>query len=449
MTDLLGIGSSALAAYRDALNAVGENVANAQTPGYARRRVVLEEATTVASGDLAYRSQITFNGVTATGVVRAWDDFKATEARFSASGAGRAGTREQWLTSVESALDDGPAGIGSSITGFFGAAASLASDPGDPLGRRSVLSALDNATGAFRNTAQKLSRLSDGIGQAADLEVTALNNALAALANLNGAITPVAADGSARASLEDERDRLIDMIASKIDVSVAIDGHGRATVAPAGSFGAILVDGDGPNLVVLSRAADGRIDLQLSSNGTTSPLPAYGGSLAGLVEVSSTVADRRAALDALAADFTSMINNWSAAGVDASGNPGAALIDAPSGAASMQALVSDPALVPAADAAGVSNGNLLALEAVRGASGVESRWSSLVSANAQMLASARSEASATAKWRDNSYAALDEVTGVDLDHEAAELLRFQQAYNASARIIQVARESMQALFDAL
>jgi flagellar hook-associated protein 1 FlgK len=444
MTDLLGIGSSALAAYRDALNAVGENVANAQTPGYARRRVVLEEATVVATGDLAYRSQITFNGVTATGVVRAWDDFKATEARHSASAAGRAAAREQWLTSVESALDDGPAGIGASITGFFGAAASLASDPGDPLGRRSVLSALDNAAGAFRTTAQKLARLSDGIGQSAGLEVTALNNALAALADLNGAITPVAAGGSARASLEDERDRLIDLIASKLDVSVSIDGHGRTAITPSGSASLALLDAGGPKLVTLVPAADGRLSLQLSNNGTASPLPASGGSLAGLVDVAGNVGDRRAALAALAADFTALVNNWSAAGVDANGNPGSALLDV-----SMQPLVGDPALVPAADGAGIGNGNLLALDAIRSSSRIEDRWSSLVSANAQMLASAKSEAAATAQWRDNSYAALDEVTGVDLDREAAELLRFQQAYNASARIIQVARESMQALFDAL
>lgn len=449
MTDLLGIGSSALAAYRDALNAVGENVANAQTPGYARRRVVLAEATVVATGDLAYRSQITFNGVTATGVARAWDDFKAAEARHSASAAGRAETREQWLTSVESALDDGPAGIGSSITGFFTAAASLAGDPGDPLGRRSVLSALGSAASAFRTTAQGLARLSDGLGQSAGLEVTALNNALAALANLNGAITPVAADGSARASLEDERDRLIDLIASKIDVSVSIDGHGRAAIAPAGNSGQSLLNGNGANLVSLVPAADGRLSLQLSSNGSTAPLAASGGTLAGLADVAATVADRRAALDALAADFTATINGWSAAGTDANGNPGAALMDTPAGAASMQTLVSDPKLVAAADASGTINGNLLALDSIRGSSGVEDRWSVIVSANAQILASARSEATATTRWRDNSYAALDEVTGVDLDHEAAEMLRYQQAYSASARIIQVARESMQALFDAL
>ena len=86
---------------------------------------------------------------------------------------------------------------------------------------------------------------------------------------------------------------------------------------------------------------------------------------------------------------------------------------------------------------------------VRNSSKVEDRWSSLVSANAQMLASAKAESAASAKWRDTSLAALDEVTGVDLDTEAAEMLRYQQAYSASARIIQVARESIQALFDAL
>jgi flagellar hook-associated protein 1 FlgK len=449
MSDLLSIGASALKAYQGALSAVGENVANAQTPGYARRRVILKEATVVGSGDIAYRAQITFNGVNATGVARAWDNFKADEARFATSAAGRAGVREQWLGSVEVALGDGPSGIGSSMTGFFTAAASLASDPGDPLGRRSVLSALDNVAGAFRGTGQALARISDGVGQAAGLEVATLNDALKALHNLNGALAPAAANGSARASLEDQRDQLIDFIAGKIDVKVTIGNDGRATLAAGANGSQSLLSGNGPSLVTLVPAADGRLSLQLSANGTTTPLPAAGGTLAGLVDLSQTIADRRGALDGLAADFTATVNTWSAGGVDANGNAGANLISTTAGAASMQALVSDPDLVPAASTGGTPNGNLLALDAIRDSSKLEDRWSSLVSANAQMLTSAKAESAASSKWRDTSLAALDEVTGVDLDTEAAEMLRFQQAYNASARIIQVARESIQALFDAL
>ena len=49
--------------------------------------------------------------------------------------------------------------------------------------------------------------------------------------------------------------------------------------------------------------------------------------------------------------------------------------------------------------------------------------------------------------RDQAFAARDETSGIDLDREAAELLRFQQAYGASTRIIQVARETLQSILD--
>jgi flagellar hook-associated protein 1 FlgK len=449
VSDLLGIGSSALRAYQTALSAVGENVANAQTPGYARRRVVLQEMSTAAVGDIGYKPQMSFNGVSATGVARAWDDFKAAEARFSATADGRASVRQQWLGGIETALNDGAAGVGGAMTGFFNAASALGSDPGDTLGRRSVLSSLDNVASAFRTSGQTLARLSDGIGQAAEIEVASLNDALKALAEVNGALGPAAANGSARASLEDQRDKLVDLIAAKIDINVTAGEDGRVTLTSASNAGLSLLSGSGPNLALLVKAADGRLSLQLQTNGTTVPLPAAGGKLAGLVDVAQNVADRRGQLDALATDFTAMVNNWSAAGVDANGNPGAALMSAAGGATSVQALVTDPALVAAASPSGTANGNLLALDGIRDSSGVENRWGGIVSANAQTLASANAEASAAATWKDNSYAALDEVSGVDLDSEAAELLRFQQAYNASARIIQVARETIQALFDAL
>ena len=449
MSDLLGIGSSALAAYRTALNTVGENVANAQTPGYARRKVVLEEAGVSGATDIIYREQVHFNGVNVVGIQRAWDGFLATEARHAGSSAARSDVREQWLTNIETALDDGPAGIGASITSFFTAAAGLAADPGDPLGRRAVLLALDNVAGAFRGASSALSRITEGIGQAARLDVTALNNALRALHEVNGTMMSVGPNGGARASMEDERDRLVDMIAAKIDIDVAIDGYGRATVRAGSDSGLTLVGGIEPGLVSVVTAADGRLSFQLSSGGTRVPLPAAGGSISGFADMAATVVDRRAALDALAVDFTSTVNAWSAGGYDSAGNPGGALLDTPAGAASMTALLSDPDLVPAASASGVPNGNLLSLDTVRMSSGIEARWTGLVTFNAQQLASARAEASAAGRWRDNSLAALDEVTGVDLDFEAAELLRYQQAYNAAARVIQVARESIQAIFDAL
>ena len=101
-----------------------------------------------------------------------------------------------------------------------------------------------------------------------------------------------------------------------------------------------------------ARRADGRLSLQIcdrrhhhaAAEPPAARLPASSTS-------PQTIADRRAALDALAVDFTAMVNGWSAAGVDANGNAGAARSDQRRRAAppSMQALVTDPALVAAAE----------------------------------------------------------------------------------------------------
>jgi flagellar hook assembly protein FlgD len=68
-----------------------------------------------------------------------------------------------------------------------------------------------------------------------------------------------------------------------------------------------------------------------------------------------------------------------------------------------------------------------------------------ISSQAQAAAAARAQDAAATTRREGAFAARDSVSEVDLDHEAAELLRFQQAYEGAARIIQVARETMQSI----
>jgi flagellar hook-associated protein 1 len=65
----------------------------------------------------------------------------------------------------------------------------------------------------------------------------------------------------------------------------------------------------------------------------------------------------------------------------------------------------------------------------------------------RLAASARAQDAAASSRRDGAFAARDMVSEVDLDREAAELLRFQQAYEAAARTVQVARETMQSILN--
>ncbi len=445
MSDLLSLGLSGLTAYRNALAAVGENVANADTPGYARRSVRL---TTPRDGNLSdpiYRPEARFLGVSAASVTRAWDDFRAAEARHASSSAGRGQVREQWLTAVETALDDGPTGVGASITALFNSVDTLAAAPGDTLLRTRFLTALQDVAAAFRTTAGALQRVATGITSAAGLEVEKLNQSLVALNKVNGTLLGTVPGSTSRATLEDERDRLIDAIAADVDVVVTLSDRGTASLALVDMPGTAILTEANVGRFALTAAADGQLTIQVTMAGATAVFPPHTGRLAGYIEAAETTADRRAALELLAEEIPPL-NGWSAEGLDLNGMPGPPLIEMAAGAASMRALVTDPALVPAASIDGRPNGNLLALAAIRANNPeTERQWDVILSSHAQQLAAAKSEHRAAEAWRENSFAALDEVTGVDLDREAADLLRYQQAYGAAARIVQVGRETIDSI----
>lgn len=95
------------------------------------------------------------------------------------------------------------------------------------------------------------------------------------------------------------------------------------------------------------------------------------------------------------------------------------------------------------------NGNLDLLSQVRKNGGFETASNELVSSNASALSAKRQVADAQNAILEGATAARDAVTGVNLDDEAVDLMRFQQAYQASSRIIQVSREIFQSILDAV
>ncbi len=449
MSDLLGLGLSAVTAYRTAMSAIGDNVANAETPGYARRDVRLREGANIGSRSPLYREDLNFSGVEAASIGRAWDAYRAADSRYAASASGRADARQQWLGAIETSLGDGPSSVGSMIGAFFNAGESLAATPSDRLGRTAMLTALDGAAGTIRSTAEGLSRVSAGIAVASEQEISSLNADLTALAEVNVALRQAAPGRTSFASLEDERDRLLDSISSRIDIGATIGERGTVTLTLGGVSGVTLLDPQQRGEISAATASDGRIALRIFWDGTTSPLPVTGGRLAGLVDVAASTADKRAELDGIAQQFVTEVNDWNGQGRTAAGTAGVPLLTMTGGALSLALATSDPAAIAAASSDGTENGNLLGLSSLRGPNGVETRWAALVAAQAQALNSANSQAAAAATRRDTSFAPPDEIAGVDHDREAAELLRYQRAYDASAKIIQVARETMQSILDVL
>ena len=440
MSDLLAIGASGIKAYSRALSVVGDNIANAQTDGYVRRTVRLEEAP--AAGDIVLsRNSIRPGGVSAAGVTRELDQWLVDDARTASGEAARQSTRLNWISATESALDNGGDSIGSNVTAIFATAEQLSANPNDATLRRQFLSNVTDSASTFRRIANALGSAANGVAAEAQTTVTQLNTDLSALSRINDGLRRARSGSTNEATLLDERDRLVGNVATAMDVEVSYDARGAAIVrTPSGE---VLVDGDTIATVTLGVSAGGLLSFGLAPATLLEPAS---GRLAGLADASAHIASQRTALDSLAAQLSNTLNAAHQAGLDANGNPGAALLNFGGSAADMTAAALAIAEVATANAAG-SNGNILAFNTARASSGLEQDITAFITQQAQTTAAARAQEAAASGRRNDAFAARDAIGAVDLDREAADLLRFQQAYEAAARTIQIARETMQTMLN--
>ena len=444
MTDLLTLGASGLRAYSRALGVVGDNIANAQTPGYARRAARIEEGA-VAPESIRYRNMLNPSGSLATGVTRAVDQWRMADANASASDAGQSSAKLSWLSIGETALDNGPSGVGASITAIFNTADRLTADPDSATLRRQFIDNVDSAATAFRTTAARLESTASDIGSDISATVSQINTDAQALQKVNRDLLAAKPASVEQAALLDERDRLVGSISANIAIEATYDARGVTTLTVSGSNGQTLVEG--ANVAAISVTFDSA-GLPSFSGASGAGLSPVSGRLAGLAQASSQILGQRSALDTLANNFAANLNARHQAGFDSNGNPGRPLLDPTGGAAGMVALVLTSSDIAAADA-NSGNGNMLAFAALRGPSGAENGWAQIVNVQAQATANARAQGAAAETRRDIAFDARDAISAVDLDREAADLLRFQQAYEGAARVIQVARETMQSILNAV
>ncbi|MDO6416546.1 flagellar hook-associated protein FlgK [Sphingomonas sp. BIUV-7] len=471
MSDLLSIGRSGVLAYQGALQTIGENVTNADTAGYSRRSVVLKEQSTYIGAFSLNRSAGAFGGVQATGVQRVWDQYKASNAWTSNSDASGASTRTQYLSTVESLLNDSDTGLGTRLTAIFATATQLSANPADTGLRQAFLGAVSDATTAFHTTAANLTKLSGTISTQANLLVGQSNDALDNLAKINLALRITPSTTAARAQLEDQRDALLGTLSGAMAIDTTFAADGSVSVRMNDVSGPLLLSNTAVSAsqVRLQTATDGRLSISVQTeDDTTLAATPTGGALAGLVDGAATTAGRRQQLDGMATGLVDLLNGFQAAGLTDAGVAGTDMLagtDAasiklvdPFGIADIAAAgvappdpaapPVDPLDPPVPPVAGAANGNLLALVGDnRGPDGLEQRWKTMVTDQSLQVSSAKLQESAASTRKDTAYTALDETTGVDLDNEAAELLRFQQAYSASAKVIQAARETLQTILD--
>jgi flagellar hook-associated protein 1 FlgK len=393
----LELGKRGLMVGQASIATTGHNIANANTKGYSRQQV---NTTTSPSLDVWTSGAVNpgqlGTGVSIESITRVRDRFLDQQYRDQSATSGEWSVKQQTLDRLETAINEpSETGLRFSMDQLSGAWQDLANDP-DSLSAQAVLK---ERADAFVETAQSMDRsmtnVKDDLNQQLTATMEEANGYLKQIAELN---TSIQRNGSQSNDLLDKRDVLVEKLSELVPIKVNAQTNGVYTITLR----------DGTSLVEGSNVSN--IDANT---------PITGGKLAGINESLTIVANYQDKLNATVKEFA-VANGMSTA--TAGGN----LFIGDEANFSIAALEVNSTInkdnPPVLNQAGDSKIAQGSFQSLVGELGAESQAAS------NSMANHEAALMATDSHRQS-------VTGVSLDEEMANLIKYQHSYSAAARMI--------------
>jgi flagellar hook-associated protein 1 len=421
---------------------IAHNMANVDTPGFSRQRPIMVESNPLWDGSLLLGS-----GVTLEKIESLRDNVLELRLNEETEQQGKLGASVNAMQQVQTMFSGADGDIGDTISKFFTSLDKLSTDPASIPMRQGVVQAADNMATSFRRTAANLGSLRSSLDLGVEQAVGEINRLTGQIAQLNGQVTALEKVGQDAGAFRDQRNLLIRNLASLLDVSVIDSGQG--SVALTTSQGTALV-ADNIAFSLDSRpGSDGMQHVFAQGSDITGTIT--GGQLAGLLQTrDQTIGSLLTDLDTLATGLITALNTAHKQGFDLAGNVGGDLFAPPapgtSAASTFQLQITDPALLAASsDQSPGSNGNLALLSAVAtqpvaGGQSPADFYARVVFQVGSEVANGNAELDSSdliLRQLENQRSA---ISGVSLDEEATNLIRYQRAYQASARVISTINE---------
>ncbi|MFB0613800.1 flagellar hook-associated protein FlgK [Aurantiacibacter poecillastricola] len=429
---LLNIGKSGAMAARRALDLTAQNIANAANPDYARRTLSLAEV--ASQSGIGVETGSSLSGVRVDRVLRSDSLFLQNEARRTAGDLARADAELSGLTHAETAIEQ--AGIYTAIVDFEASLSRLASDPLGGALRAAVLEDGRRLAETFHVASNALDVATSDAQVKTEAGVERVNLLAAELTRTNIGIARARPGTSGMAALYDQRDALLRDITELTGGRAELDVLGRASVAVGGET---LVTGIETNTLAASTNADGSLAFTVGGNAVT----LSSGDLLGGSQALESIASLRTRLDDLALQVRDTLNTAQASGAAPDGSAGQPFFSGTGAADIALSLTSGSqiATAPAGSPAGSRDiGNLQALRDALASGGPAQSTDTLLFDLSSAIDARSVTRDALRTIADTAQVALSSETGVDLDNEAANLLRYQQAFQANGRVIQAAAD---------
>lgn len=462
-SSILSIGQSALAAAQVGISTTGHNIANASTPGFSRQ-VVTQSTATAQNYGYGFVGQ----GTEVTSVKRIYSDYLSSQVNTAQSSASGLNAYYSQIKQIDNMLGDSSAGLSPAIQNFFKGINDLAANPSLVSARQATLSSAEALASSFQSMDARFNEIRQGVNQEISGTVDTINIYAKQIASLNATISKLqgATGSNVPNDLYDQRDQIIQDLSKEVKVSVVKQdggnysvyiGNGQALVAGVQSYSltATAKDDDPQNLEVSYQLGANTVALSESS--------LNGGKLGGLFDFRNEILNpAQEALGNLAGSIATTFNAQHRLGQDLNGVAGGDFFDdpgTPPRAKNFSVAITDTSKIAAAAVSGTvavgDNTNALALAALQTSDhaidGIstdttfQGAYSQLVSLVGNKTREVQVTGASETQRLSLVVQAQQSVSGVNLDEEASNLLRYQQAYQAAGKVMQIASD----MFDVL
>lgn len=445
--------SRALRAFQRSLDTIGHNVANVNTPGYSRQTVDLSTSDPIqyVLGD----THSLGTGVNMAGITRIRDQFLDARLRDAFSEMGRHSAMGNGSRRVESLfLDASGQGVVSSLDAFYNSWSALSSNPTDPSNKVNVQTAGLQLTRNVRNIYASLQGLENQQMSRASDAITKIQNLANEIATLNTEVRQSLAGGGYPNDVRDKRDAAISELSKMIDIKAQEQSDGSVSVY-MNQF--TLIDSAGARNIASSyNAATNSLS---DANGTYT---VDAGELRGVFDSLNFISDMKTRLDTFANTLRTEVNAIHMAGTNAAGNTGVRFFNDSTPQSGAVDFDIDPtisgdysAIVTGMGAPG--DGSIaLGLSQMRdrpfgglGNKSFRAFYGDILSDVGRSVQVAQSNVDTQRAVIQQVEKQVADVSGVSIDEELTNMLKFQRSYQAAAKTLTIMDEVLQDVINML
>ena len=460
----LNIAVKGLQAQQMALDVTSHNIANANTVGYTRQDVIMETTLPIK----------TYQGFVGTGVDigeirRIRDEFLDIQMRTENKSLGEWDVKADILGKLEVIINEpSESGLCTVMDEYWESWQQLSKDPESTAVRSTVMQSGLALTDAFNHMDRQYDDLQADINRVIAVKAEEINSIGQQLKDLNYQIMKAEADGTKANDLRDKRDLLVEQLSKIVDIQVVEDQFSSLNVTIGGRS---LVNRT--NLGEI-RFTNNELDPTAAKLEWIEPLTGEvqgnlqvkGGELKGYLDVRDViVVGIKEKISELANTIAEEVNAAHVLGMDLSGAAGGDFFASNDGVSPITAgnitvnpaIVNDVTMIAAGKTAFQGDGsNALAIAQLKNKFVLNSDTATFDDYYNLIVAQLGVDALEAERMRDNQTLLTEQIenkrqgiSGVSLDEEMANMIKYQHAYTAAARMVNVMDEMLDLIVNRL